>query len=85
MQIVPSTFNLYAPQIKELTGMPPDVNNPFHNLLAGALLYKNYLTKTGGNVAAAASLYHAGSLSGIGPISRQYGQDIERKYMAAAR
>lgn len=82
-QILPTTFAEVAPQIASITGRPADIHNPFDNLLGGALLYRRLLQQTGGDVAAAARLYHGGpNLAIHGPKTRDYGRKVQTRYEA---
>ena len=78
MQIMPSTFRLYASRIEQLTGRPADINNPVDNLYAGALHLRDDLDATDGNINAAARRYTGGpDLRRHGPRTIAYGNDIE--------
>jgi soluble lytic murein transglycosylase-like protein len=86
MQVTPGTFQSIRPQVERLLGREASVQNPFDNLLGGALLWRKYLDQTDGDVEAAARLYHGGeNPAGHGPRTRQYGIDIERKFAALAQ
>jgi len=84
MQITPGTFQAVAPQVAQLTGRPASLTDPFDNLLAGGLLWRNYLQQSGGDLGTAARLYHGGpNPAGWGPRTEQYSEDIERRYASA--
>lgn len=77
MQITPGTFETIRPQVEHLLGRPAALGNPLDNLLGGALLWRKYLDQTGGDLGAAASLYHGGENTAYhGPRTRQYAADI---------
>ena len=81
MQITPGTFKSVAGQAGDLLGRTPSLENPFDNLLAGGLLLRRYLDKTGGDVAAAGRMYFGGeNTAAHGPLTAQYGRDIDRRY-----
>lgn len=82
MQVTPGTFLTVEPQLEHLLGRKVGVDNPFDNLLAGALLWRKYLDQTDGDIGEAARLYHGGNVNARGPHTQQYVADIQRRFAA---
>ena len=81
MQLMPATFAALAPQVAALVGRTPQIDNPLDNIVAGALLYKQHLAQSRGNVEQAARLYHAGpNLRLHGPKTAAYGRAVSEPY-----
>jgi soluble lytic murein transglycosylase-like protein len=81
MQVMPETFEALRPQTEALLGRRADIRNPIDNLAAGALLYRQHLDSTGGNVEEAARLYHGGpDPRQHGPRTQAYGRAIAARY-----
>lgn len=83
MQVQPTTFEGVRPQVESLIGRSADIHDPLSNLVAGSLLYQQYLEQTGGDIAAAARLYYGGENKKLhGSATEKYGRDIARRYAA---
>jgi hypothetical protein len=77
MQVKPGTFAMVAPQLRDMLGRKPQLENPLDNLLAGGLIMRQALDKTNGDVKAAARLYTAGlNATQFTPGQMRYGDDI---------
>src|SRR5262249_60950678 len=64
-----------------LLGRPVDARAALDNLLMGALYYRDALRRTGGDVEAAARLYHGGpNLALHGPRTVAYGRAVAWRY-----
>ena len=80
-QLMPVAIRQYAPQAARLLGRPVDARAALDNLLMGALYYRDALRRTGGDVEAAARLYHGGpNLALHGPRTVAYGRAVAWHY-----
>src|SRR5262249_35706738 len=59
-QLMPVAIRQYGGEATRLLGRPVDARAALDNLLMGALYYRDALRRTGGDVEAAARLYHGG-------------------------
>jgi len=83
LQLLPATFAAYADGVRRVTGKQPRITDPTDNTIAGALLYRDLLGQTGGNIEAAARLYHGGpSPKQHGPKTLAYGKKVAAAYAA---
>lgn len=85
MQVLPDTFERLRPQVEHLLGRRADVRHPLDNLVAGAVLYRQHLDHTNGDVEQAARLYHGGTdLAHHVPRTQMYGRGIVDRYRQLA-
>lgn len=81
MQVRPSTFEALRPHVECLLGRRADIRRPLDNLTAGALLYRQHLDATGGDVEEAAKRYHGGlNPAQHGPRTRAYARGVATRY-----
>lgn len=86
MQVRPSTFELLRPAVECLLGRRADIHRPLDNLTAGALLYRQHLDATRGNVEEAAKRYHGGlNPAQHGPRTRAYARGVAAQYRQLSR
>jgi len=86
MQITPGTFASVAPQAAELLGRRPQLGNPIDDILAGGLLLRRYLDKTGGDLRKTAAMYHGGENPAYwGPHTENYVNDIDKRWAEASK
>jgi len=80
-QLMPVAIRQYAGEATRLLGRPVDARAALDNLLMGALYYRDALRRTGGDVEAAARLYHGGpNLALHGPRTMAYGRAVAWRY-----
>jgi len=80
-QLMPVAVRQYAGEAARLLGRPVDARAALDNLLMGALYYRDALRRTGGDVEAAARLYHGGpNLALHGPRTVAYGRAVAWRY-----
>jgi len=80
-QLMPVAIRQYAGEATRLLGRPVDARAALDNLLMGALYYRDALRRTGGDVEAAARLYHGGpNLALHGPRTVAYGRAVAWRY-----
>jgi len=83
MQIKPGTFAGVAGDVAHLTQQRPDLDNPFHNLLGGALLLRRYLDMTKGDVGKSLMMYNGGEgVSAGNPQAGGYSHDVTQDFLS---
>jgi hypothetical protein len=78
MQLMPSTFQNHADEVRSLTGRDTaDIWDPIDNLIAGNLELRDWLRATQGSVRETAQGYHGGAdRRQWGPKTQAYGEDV---------